>query len=82
MSKRPPPIHPRPNVLNPTLEQAMVWLRALRPHEAERLASVVLKADRGNVVAAQVLAEALLLLHAHSSDRGHAFHAMVGAYST
>jgi tetratricopeptide (TPR) repeat protein len=39
----------------------MVSLRATRLDEAERLASVVLKADRGNVMAAQILAEAFLL---------------------
>ena len=61
MPKRPPSIRQRPNVLNPTLEQAMVSLRAERPHEAERLASAVLKADRSNVIAAQILAEAVLL---------------------
>ncbi|WP_068875377.1 lipopolysaccharide assembly protein LapB [Phenylobacterium sp. CCH9-H3] len=61
MPKRPPPSPQRPNVVNPALEHAVISLQAQRPDDAQRLASVVLKADRGNVMAAQILAEAFLL---------------------
>ena len=61
MSKRPPSPRERPSAINHTLEQAVIALRAQQPAEAERLASDVLKANRGNVMAAQVLGEALLL---------------------
>jgi len=61
MSKRPPSPRQRPSAINPTLEQAIIALRAQQPAQAERLASEVLKANRGSVLAAQVLGEALLL---------------------
>ena len=43
------------------LEQATGALRMQRPDEAERLAAAVLKSDRGNVLAAQLLGTALLM---------------------
>jgi tetratricopeptide (TPR) repeat protein len=49
---------PRPSA---PLEGAIIALRGQRPGEAEQLAAGVLKADRSNLVAAQVLGEALLL---------------------
>jgi Tfp pilus assembly protein PilF len=63
MSKRPPsPSAPeRPNATNHTLESAVLALRMQRPNEAERLASGVLKANRGNVRAAEVFGRALLM---------------------
>jgi tetratricopeptide (TPR) repeat protein len=63
MSKRPPsPSAPeRPTSSDHTLESAVLALRMQRPNEAERLASGVLKANRGNVRAADVLARALLM---------------------
>ena len=45
----------------PSLDQALLALRDQRAGDAERLAAGVLKADRGNVLAAQVLGQALLL---------------------
>src|SRR3954464_13911142 len=61
MSKRPPP-HPtgRANSSSP-LESAVLALRMQHPEEAERLASGVLKSNRGNALAAQVLGRALLM---------------------
>lgn len=63
MSKRPP--HPsniqRPGSSSQVLESAALALRMQRPDEAERLAFGVLKSDRGNLVAAQVLGRALLM---------------------
>lgn len=61
MPKRPRSIHQPPDSLNPALEQAIVALRTQRAPEAERLASGVLKANRDNVMAAQILGEALLM---------------------
>jgi Flp pilus assembly protein TadD len=63
MSKHPPrPSGPgRPNSGNHALESAVFALRMQRPHEAERLASGVLKSDRGNLLAVQVLGRALLM---------------------
>ena len=46
---------------NPALERAILALRMARPDEAERLAERVLKSDRGNALAAQVLGRALLM---------------------
>src|SRR5437868_491762 len=57
-SKRPPE---RPSPSNHALEIAVFALRMLRPDEAERLASGVLKSNRGNALAAQVLGRALLM---------------------
>ena len=63
MSKRPP--HPsniqRPGSSSQVLESAALALRMQRPDEAERLAFGVLKSDRGNLVAAQILGRALLM---------------------
>ena len=43
------------------LESAALALRMQRPDEAERLAFGVLKSDRGNLVAAQILGRALMM---------------------
>jgi tetratricopeptide (TPR) repeat protein len=51
----------RPSAHAPALEQATAALQRQRPDEAERLASAVLRADRGNVAAAQILGTALLM---------------------
>jgi Flp pilus assembly protein TadD len=52
----------RPNSSNnELLESAVFALRMQRPHEAERLAAGVLKSNRGNTLAAQVLGRALLM---------------------
>jgi tetratricopeptide (TPR) repeat protein len=63
MSKRPPrpanPGQPSPN--NAALDRAFFALRMQRPDEAERLAADVLKSDRSNVHAAQILGRALLI---------------------
>jgi predicted Zn-dependent protease len=61
MSKRPPSTPEPPNSGNQALEKAILAFRMQRPDEAERLASDVLKSNRGNVVAAQVLGRALLM---------------------
>jgi Tfp pilus assembly protein PilF len=63
MSKRPPrPLPPeRPNSSHQALESAVFALRMQRPHEAERLAEGVLKSNRGNALAAEVLGHALLM---------------------
>jgi Tfp pilus assembly protein PilF len=63
MSKRPPrPSTPeRPNSSNFVLDRAILALRTQHPNEAERLASQVLKSNRGNALAAQVLGRALLM---------------------
>jgi tetratricopeptide (TPR) repeat protein len=44
-----------------SLEGAILALRMQRPDEAERVATAVLKADRGNLLAAQILGRALLM---------------------
>lgn len=63
MSKRPP--HPsniqRPGSSSQVLESAALALRMQRPDEAERLAFGVLKSDRGNALAAQILGRSLLM---------------------
>jgi tetratricopeptide (TPR) repeat protein len=61
MSKRVRSPSKAPGPINPALQQAILALRSERASEAERLASRVLRANRGHVVAAQVLGEALLL---------------------
>jgi Tfp pilus assembly protein PilF len=63
MSKRPPrPSAPeRPNPGNFVLDRAILALRTQHPNEAERLASQVLKSNRGNALAAQILGRALLM---------------------
>jgi Flp pilus assembly protein TadD len=60
MSKRPLSNPQRPSPGNPTLEKALLAFRMHRFEEAERLAFDVLKSDRGNVVAADILGRALL----------------------
>jgi tetratricopeptide (TPR) repeat protein len=63
MSKPPPrPAVPRrPAPGNPALENADLALRMQRPDEAERLAAGVLKSNRGNALAAQILGRALIM---------------------
>lgn len=61
MSKRLPSSPERPGASPPALERAILALQMQRPDEAERLASEVLKANRGNIAAAQILGRALLL---------------------
>ena len=63
MSKRPPfPASPaRPNANDQALQRASLALQMQRPGEAERIAAEVLKANRGNVLAAQMLGQALLM---------------------
>jgi len=61
MSKRSPSSPAQPGGGNPALDRAILALQMRRPDEAERLASQVLKADRGNIAAAQILARALLI---------------------
>lgn len=63
MSKRPPQSSPaaRSNLRNPALDRAIMALQMQRADEAERIAAGVLKADRGNALAAQVLGRALLV---------------------
>ena len=61
MSKRSPSNTERPSPGNPTLEKAILAFQMQRLDEAERLASDVLKSNRGNVVAADVLGRALLM---------------------
>jgi tetratricopeptide (TPR) repeat protein len=51
----------RPNSGHPALERAMLALRMQRPEEAEQLASGVLKSERGNVLAGQILGRALMM---------------------
>jgi Flp pilus assembly protein TadD len=61
MSNRLPP-HPtrRANSSSP-LESAVLALRMQHPQEAERLAAGLLKSNRGDVLAAQILGRALLM---------------------
>jgi tetratricopeptide (TPR) repeat protein len=61
MSKRHPSAPERRSAGNPALEKAILAFRMQRLDEAERLASDVLKSDRGNVLAAQLLGRALLM---------------------
>jgi len=61
MSKRPPSTPERPGPGNQELEKAVLAFRMQRLNEAERLASDVLKANRSNVVAADILGRALLM---------------------
>jgi hypothetical protein len=60
MSKRPsPPFAPaRPSPSSLALEGAITAMPMQRPHEAESLAASVLKPDRGNALAAQILGHA------------------------
>ncbi|MGA0602956.1 tetratricopeptide repeat protein [Caulobacter sp. KR2-114] len=52
----------RPSPHGPALEEAALALQRQQPEAAERLAGAVLRADRGNLVAAQILGTALLQL--------------------
>src|ERR1700710_292364 len=62
MSKRPSPFtSERPNSSTQAPDSAVLALRMQRPGEAERLAADVLKSNRGNALAAQILGRALLL---------------------
>jgi tetratricopeptide (TPR) repeat protein len=61
MSKRLPSTPERRSAGNPVLEKAVLAFRMQRLDEAERLASEVLKSDRGNILAAQLLGRALLM---------------------
>jgi predicted Zn-dependent protease len=63
MSKRPPPPATRtqPSPSTAALERAVLALRMQRPDEAGRLASGILKSDRGNLRAAELLGRALLM---------------------
>jgi Flp pilus assembly protein TadD len=61
VSKRPSSNPERPSPQHPALEKAILAFRMQRPDEAERLASDVLKSNRGNVLAAQILGRALLM---------------------
>jgi Flp pilus assembly protein TadD len=61
MPKRPRSNRERPSTIALALEEAARALRMGRPDEAERLAAAVLKSDRGNILAAQVLGTALLM---------------------
>ncbi len=63
MSKRPPPpsFPERPNIVDQALERAVFALQMQRPDEAGRIAGDVLKANRGNLRAAQILGQALLM---------------------
>jgi predicted Zn-dependent protease len=58
---RPPAKPERPSPHHPALEKAILAFRMQRPDEAERLAAEVLKSNRGNVLAAQILGRALLV---------------------
>ncbi|MEA2896869.1 MAG: hypothetical protein QOJ84_2484 [Bradyrhizobium sp.] len=61
MSNRPPPPSTKRANSGSPLESAVLALRMQRPQEAERLAAGILKSNRGNVLAAQVLGRALLM---------------------
>lgn len=61
MSRPAPSAYARPSPHAPALEAAALAIRAQRPDEAERLAAQVLKAERVNVQAAQLLGTALLM---------------------
>jgi Flp pilus assembly protein TadD len=60
MSKR-PSVASRPSAGDRALERAALALQMLRPDEAEWIAADVLKANRGNVVAATILGRALMM---------------------
>jgi tetratricopeptide (TPR) repeat protein len=63
MSKLPrrPSVLERPSSAHAALESAVLAMRMQRPDEAERLASNVLKSDRGNNLAGQILGRALMM---------------------
>src|ERR1700709_1989814 len=51
----------RPNAIDLALERAVLALRMHRPDQAEGIAAEVVRANRGNARAAQVLGQALLI---------------------
>jgi len=61
MSNRPPRPSEAANSGSRAIESALFALRMQRPDEAERLAAAVLKSDRRNTLAAQVLGRALVM---------------------
>lgn len=61
MSNRPPRFSEPANSGSRAIESAVFALRMQRPDQAERLAAAVLKSDRGNTAAAQILGRALLM---------------------
>jgi tetratricopeptide (TPR) repeat protein len=63
MSKQPlrPLANQRPSSGHAKLEQALLAMRMQRPDEAERLSSGVLKSERGNILAGQILGRALMM---------------------
>lgn len=63
MSKRAPNPLPasQPNPNQAALDRAILALRMQRPDEAERIAAPIVRANRGNVLAAQVLGRALMM---------------------
>jgi tetratricopeptide (TPR) repeat protein len=61
MSNRPPRLSEPANSGSRAIESALFALRMQRPDEAERVAAAVLKSDRRNTLAAQVLGRALLM---------------------
>src|SRR4051794_4844969 len=61
MSNRPPSQSSLRTNSGSPLERAVMALRMQRPQEAERIAAGVLKSQRGNVAAAQLLGRALLM---------------------
>jgi predicted Zn-dependent protease len=61
MSKRPSSTAERPSPGNPAIDRAILAFQMQRFDEAERLASGLLKSDRGNILAAQILGRALLM---------------------
>ncbi len=61
MSKRRPATRDQPSTVDQALARAIHALQTAQPAEAERLAAAVFRSNRGNVLAAQVLGEALLL---------------------
>lgn len=63
MSKQPPrpSRSEQPNASSRALEAAVYAMRSQRPDEAERIAAGVLKSDRNNLLAVQILANALLI---------------------
>src|SRR5947209_4236535 len=61
MSKHRSHVPARPGPASRALEGAIFALRTQRPHEAEQIAAGVLKANRNDTRAAQVLGQALLM---------------------
>ena len=61
MPKRPRPLPERPSLIDQTLDRAVLAFQAQRPDEAARIAAEVLRSARGNLRAAQLLGQALLM---------------------